>query len=169
MHSRKCLQGLTSPGQWMHSLLTLHCRTGKHRSQTGRLFLRPGRQVPFMWLPSPLSSKAHSWGLHLAEGGEGNCFVEPALKGKVRPSKWKLGQSRWAREGQGSSGVNPYDLDQPWATFCLSPSWPLSLLAVHPGPSSSLPAPVIYHCFPYYVPVCVLVSAFPSFLLIFIY
>lgn len=28
MHGRKCLQGLTSPGQWIHSLLSPQSRTG---------------------------------------------------------------------------------------------------------------------------------------------
>lgn len=51
------------------------------------------RQVPFARPPSPLTSKAYRWRLQLAEGGEGNCFVEPALKGEVRPWRWKLGQS----------------------------------------------------------------------------
>lgn len=162
---RKCLQGLTSPlAFWIHSLLTHHSRTGN----TGRRVEDPvwglERQFLVPWLPSPLTSKANSWELLLAEGGEGNRLVEPPLRGEVRPLKWKLGQSRRPRGGKGKLWGQPYDLNQPWSTYHFTLPAPGSLTAALPGDSSScLPAPAAFHSFPYHSYLCVL-SAFTSFL-----
>lgn len=130
---------------WIHSLLTHHGRTGNtgHRVEDPVLGLE--RQFLVPWLPSPLTSKAHSWELRLAEGGEGNRLVEPPLKGEVRPWKWKLGQSRRPRGGSGKLWGQPYDLIQPWSTFYhftfLASG---SLTAALSGSSSSLPAPAAF-------------------------
>lgn len=70
---------------------------------------------------------------------------------------------------RGSSWGQPYDPKQPWTGFYhftfLAPE---SLAAVLPGFSSSLPAPAGFHCFPYHSHLCVLLSAFTSFLPVFI-
>lgn len=140
---RKCLQGLTSPlAFWIHSLLTHHSRT----RNTGRRVEDPvwglERQFLVPWLPSPLTSKANSWELPLAEGGEGNRLVEPPpLRGEVRPSKWKLGQSRRPRGGEGKLWGQPCDLNQPWSTI-ISPSRPLE---VSLQPSLAAPPPAFLH------------------------